>query len=557
MQRLASQTVLAAEAPLETPTGALGGGAAPRWVHESVGVVVALALAVLAVWHMDAGDRSWMLYYDSDSVLPALVRGSVLSGQPQDWALSAVLFIPEMGLYLAIAALGLGIKATFAINAVVNFLLFYGCLRLLSGFAQRGLPRPRRIAGALIAFGAMMAFTLLDDSSRPDTFELASLLATTTYYSMTLLASVTATGMVTRLVTAPTAGRRRWLEWSRLELALLGLSAFSALTNPLYLVWAAVPLAIVLALVAWRRVLGWNQLFRVGGILALGGSLGLLARIPFTHLFAVYGPVYAEPWLAGVSAIYYPAKLADRTSTVGGALSIAAIIVLICVAVIVFRKSLAARDAAAAVVAGMGWVAPVALIVGAICVGTFATRYLQPLVYAPVCMLVLVPRLFPKGRAFVAGFPGRRPSRRTVQLLLAGAAVVSLGVSGLAAGALSRSAAAVDSDVLCVDAWISASHRTGAGSFWTIRGPKAYLADPGRLIQVDRSFGSYQWLTDRADNSTARVSFVLTDDAHPAPALPAAATTAPSSTVRCGRYTITDFGADVLPIGPASPHPLA
>ena len=71
-------------------------------------LLAALLLALLAIAHLAVTDRSWMLYYDSETVLPALVRGSVLAGQPQDWALSAVLFIPEMGLYFALAALGLG-----------------------------------------------------------------------------------------------------------------------------------------------------------------------------------------------------------------------------------------------------------------------------------------------------------------------------------------------------------------------------------------------------------------------------------------------------------------
>src|SRR5579859_1607767 len=109
----------------------------PRWLAESAGVVLAVALALMAVAHIDATDRSWVLYYDPDSVLPALVQGSVLAGQPQDWYLSAVLFIPEMGLYFVLAGLGLGIKGTLALNAVVNLLLLYASLRLVSGLAQR------------------------------------------------------------------------------------------------------------------------------------------------------------------------------------------------------------------------------------------------------------------------------------------------------------------------------------------------------------------------------------------------------------------------------------
>lgn len=534
------------------PRGALVGtlSASPfsrtRWLAEIAGVMLAVLLALLAVWHLDATDRSWTLYYDGDSVLPALVNGSLLAGQAQDWSLSAVLFIPEMGLYLALAAIGLGVKGTLALSAVVNLLLFYGLLRLLSGIAQHAQPRSHRVAGALVAFGALVSLTLLEDSRRTDTFEIASLLATTTYYSMTVLASVMATAIVARLVTARVGGRRRWLEF-----ALVGVSALSALTNPLYLAWAVAPLGVVLALMAWRRLIGWHCLLGLGAFLALGSGLGLLGRIPLASLFTKYGPVYADLGRAQWSVIYYPAALAERASTIPGALWLMLIIALVPVSAIAFRTSLAARDMAAAVVSGVGWVAPLAVIVGGICLGTFATRYLQPLVFAPVCMLVLAPRLFAHRMTFL----GRLSSK--VPRLLAGGMVVCLGLSAVPANALTESATAVDPDIRCVDAWISASHRIGAGGFWTIRGPKAYLAEPYRLVQVDRSFGAYPWLTDRADYSSARVSFVLTDEAHPPPALPPEARTAPSSTVRCGRYTITDFGADLLPIGPAVPHPLA
>ncbi|MGT2462904.1 hypothetical protein [Sinomonas atrocyanea] len=186
--------------------------AVPGWFAETVGAVAALALALVAVAHLDATDRSWMLYYDSDSVLPALVRGSVLSGQPQDWFLSAVLFIPEMGLYFVLGGLGLGVKGTFALSAVVNLVLFYASLRFLCGLTQPKMPRSTRIAGALVGFAALMFLTLLEDSPRGDTFELASLLATTTYYGMTVLASVGATALAAGLSSAPGTVDRRWQE---------------------------------------------------------------------------------------------------------------------------------------------------------------------------------------------------------------------------------------------------------------------------------------------------------------------------------------------------------
>lgn len=522
--------------------------AVPPRVAETVGVLVAIALALLAVVHIDATDRSWILYYDSDSVLPALVRGSVVAGQPQDWYLSAVLFIPEMGLYFALAALGLGVKGTFALNAVVNLLLLYASLRLLSGYVQRRCPRKRRIAGGLAAFATMVFLTLLEDSPRGDTFEVASLLATTTYYGMTGLASVAATGLAARLAADPSGGGRR-----RHRGTLTALTAASTLTNPLYLAWAAGPLLLVLALLAGRRIISWGRFLREGVFLVLGGGLGLVARIPFEPLVSKDGPAYVKPGLAAWAALRYPVSLADRTSSVAGAVSLTLVVALIIVCAMVYRRSLASRDAATAIVSGMGWVAPVAAVVGSIALGAYTPRYVQPLFIAPVCVVVFAPRLLPHGFAFL-----RRLPRRTIQALMAGTAVALLVASSGLAGALSRSAALVDPDIQCVDTWITAAHRTGAGDFFSARGPKAYLAQPDRLIQVDNYFRAYPWLANRADYSRPAVSFVLTDSAtaseHPPLTLPPVARTAPSSTIQCGRYTIEDFGTDILPIGPAPAH---
>ncbi|AMM33649.1 hypothetical protein SA2016_2984 [Sinomonas atrocyanea] len=512
-------------------------------VAECIGLMVAVAFALLTVWHIDATDRSSMLYYDGDSVLPALVRGSIQSGQPQDWALSAVLFIPEMGLYFALSALGLGIKATFALNAAVNLTLFYGVLRFVSGVVQHDRPRVHRVVGALAAFGTATGLALLEDSPGRNTFELASLLATTTYYSMTLLASVATTGLAARLVAPGARSRWRWL-----ELALVGVGALSSLTNPLFLAWEVLPVAVVLGLIAWRRVISWRRFAFVGVLLAAGSGLGLLARILFASLILKDGPSYAKPGVAGLTAIFYPVMLAERASTIAGAVWLTLIVSLILISAIVFRRSLAVRDAGAALISGLGWVAPLAVLGGVVVLGQFWIRYLQPMYFAPVCTLVLAPRLFAHGSALI-----RRLPKGTVKGLLVGVVVACLGASAAATVALSRSTAVVDPDVRCVGTWVSASHEIGAGRFWAIRAPKAFLPEPGQLVQVDSHFGEYPWLTDRADYSSVRVSFVLTDSEATQFVLPPVAQTAPSSTIRCGRYTITDFGSPILPIGPATP----
>lgn len=513
----------------------------PGWLFESVGMFLALALGLFAVAHMDASPRSWILYYDADSVLPALVRGSILAGDPQDWVFSAVLFIPEMGLYLALAALGAGVKGTFALNAVVNLFLLYASMRFVSGIALRGRSRASLVGGALAAFAALICLMLLESSSRGDSFELASLVATTTYYSMTVLGSVLTTGIAARLVQS-SKGEPRW----PLQTSLVAVSVLSTLTNPLYFAWSVVPLMLVLTLLTWKKVIRWQLMAQACTLLLLGTAAGFAARVPFAPLVGKDGAAYAQPELAKWSALYYPLLVADRTSTIPGAFALTLVVSLVLVSVIVFRKSLSLKDSTAAIVSGLGWLAPLAVIIGVISVGGFGARYLQPLFFSPICTLVFTPRLLPVEMTHAPGM-----TAAVIRKVMVCLAAVSLFVSGGSAILLSKSALSIDPDIHCVNDWVMASHRTGAGNVWTVRGPKAYLAEPNRLVQIDRHFRAYPWLVDRSDFANPGVSFVVSDGTEAPIDLPVAVESLPSTTVHCGRYTITDFGAPVLPIGRA------
>jgi hypothetical protein len=90
----------------------------------------------------------------------------------------------------------------------------------------------------------------------------------------------------------------------------------------------------------------------------------------------------------------------------------------------------------------------------------------------------------------------------------------------------------------------------GAGQYWTVRAPKAYLADPRQLLQVTSNLGEYTWLINRADYSQAAVSFLINDSqSGPFQLPPSVRGATPPSIIRCGRYTITDFHTAKLFLG--------
>lgn len=498
------------------------------WIRELAGWLAATVIAVATVAHVASTARSELLFRDGDSLVVALVVRSIADGSALDWALSTVLFLPEIALFGALWLLGrmlaLDVDAVLAVNAVVNLTALYGALRLAAGRRRDGRGP---VAWSVIALAAFCTLAVTETSSSRDALELASLLLTTTYYSATVIATVVTVGLV-----------RRWFDRERdgerlgrlLPVSLATVAAVSTLTNPLYAAWATVPLGALLAIAAVYPRSRSRALPLLWWLLG-GTALGLIGRIPFSAWIANSGAGYAHPELWPESARYYGALLGERFATAPG---VAGTVLLAALLIVAVWRTVRAASTAARLVAAAGWMLPVAVTVGAIALGTDAARYLQPVFFAPVLGLVATPVAV-------------RLSRRAATATIAAAAAALL-----AAGALSvpRLAATQrpDAAVQCVVDWVEQSGRTGAGQFWTVRLPKLHLADPARLVQVDHQLRGYAWLVNRTDFAVGEVSF-LVEDAQSSP-WGFAQTALPTDVITCGRYTIHDFAPATLPLGP-------
>jgi hypothetical protein len=309
------------------------------------------------------------------------------------------------------------------------------------------------------------------------------------------------------------------------------------------LAWFAAPFAAVAFLLLATRVADLKSIARAAGPLAVGSAIGMLLRIPFASLITK-GPVYADPSRDLAVLVYYVQMLLGRISSPAGAISITAITLLIAFNVLLLVRAIREKNVGRAVVTGLGIVTPVAVTAGVIVVGAVGARYLQPVYFAPIVSLALLPRASQPFPMFASwGSP-----RRAIAMI---AVVGSIAVGGIAAASgIYASATTVDKSILCVDDWITASHETGAGTFWAVRGPKAYLPDPRQLVQVDGKFNGHFWLTNLNDYSSKAVAFVLTDGSDAAPIPRGGAGSLPHTVIHCGRYSITDYHRDVLTIGP-------
>lgn len=492
------------------------------WVRELAGWLSAAAVALVTAGAVASSPRADLLFRDGDSLIVAMLSRSLLSGQPLDWAMSSVLFLPESAAFTALdAALPFDANGLFAISAVLNLLALYGGIRLAAGRARAG---SAPVAWSVVALSAFGALAMTDASASREALDLASLQLTTTYYSATVVGVVVTIGIVRRLV--DTRDLRAW------PLIALGIVALvSTLSNPLYAAWATVPLVIVLAVAAISFELR-SRTSVIIVMLLVGTAIGFLARIPFAAWITQTGVGYVHPEQWHESIDHYARLVGERMQSPLGVIGLLIAAALLAVAV---ARTVRPRRPGSRLVAAMAWVAPVVVVVGAIALGTHAARYLQPVAFAPVLALVAAPHAL-------------RASERARRALAVTAGVVLLIIGGLSIPRLADAAARPDADLACVTDWVDASGRTGAGQFWTVRLPKLHLSDPSRLVQVDHQLNAYAWLVNRADFGVGEVSFLVEDAQTVTWDLPEALL--PEAIVDCGRYSILDFGAETLPLGP-------
>lgn len=485
------------------------------WVRELLGWSAALGLSLMVAGQVAASARSELLFRDGDSLIVAMFAHSVLAGGPLDWAMSSVLFLPESTVFAGISVLlPRDLNSLLAINAVVNLLAVYGALRVAAGRLRSGAAP---VAWSLIALSVFGAVAATETSASRDALELASLQLTTTYYSATVVATLLTAGLLRRGLDRPGVAA---------PIGVIGVAALSTLSNPLFAAWACVPLSLLLLLGLRRqreRVL-WSIVALVGGT-----ALGMIGRIPFSAWIANTGAGYAQPELWVQSIGYYGALLGERLSTPLGLLGSAIVVALLVLSVL---RTMRAESQGERLVAAAGWMLPLLVTIGAIALGTHAARYLQPVVFAPLLAIVAA-----------------APAVRTPRVISTVAAILVASAAFISIPRLDSAAHRPDADLTCVTDWVTASGRTGAGQFWTIRLPKAHLDAPERLVQVDHRLNGYAWLIDRHDFDVGEVSFLVEDSQTVPWQLPAPAI--PEEIVQCGRYSILDFGSRTLPLGPA------
>ena len=510
---------------------------------ELTGVGVALALALIGLLHILLSSRAELMFYSGDSVLMPLIRNSMERGEAFQWVMSTTFFFPEIAQYLAVSALLPETHAALAASGVLNIMLLYGATRALTRSTLGALSARRQIAAALGGLGLFVALGFLENSSAESgsgPFEIFTLSFTLTYYSATIIATVVLLAIAAAWLRSSSWGTRCWL-----LVATAVISWISALSNPLYLVWAVAPVGVALGVLwvvtVFRRTILWNLIPFVA-VMGLATGIGYRGRRQFSGMLGLNPDSYVHlgKWRYSVSSMAH--HMLDRASTPAGIIGMAALIALGAWALYLGKRGLLHRDRPQAVLLLFCGILAVALPVGALLTGQDAPRYLQPMFLVPVLSLpIAIVALWPRTGAWTPSWlrrPGLITKVRIGTAVLTGALLL---ITGSIVGNLSYDRAS------CLENWLSEQdgRLVGAGGFWTGRSISAYLPDQVILQTLGASY--YNWMTNLATYEQPAVDYVLVSDADSTQFGPSSAAEFlsvagnPAHIVQCDGFDIWDY----------------
>ena len=509
----------------------------PRRVVEAAAALLALAAALIGLAAVAASPRSVFLFFDANSVALELVHRSIATGGPQNWTMSAALFFfPEIPVYEAVRLVSATPQQAIIANAIVYLVAVYVLLRVVAGLLWRG---SRGTVSALVAFLALCLALVYESSSSRDSLELVSNLLFGGYYNGTTLAMFGSMALVVRVLQTT---RRNWVP--ALGLGLLG--ALATASNPLYVLWVSMPLAIAVAIVMLTRRARLRELVPLAAAM-LGPGLGMLARIPLDRYISAPTDRYIHPDGVSDAAEFYANQL--RQLIGAGQLGELLVLLFLCACsisglVLCVRGRLSTPASLVALFAVVSL--PLAFAIN-IALGTQTVRYLQPMYFGQALAVVVFIGWAPSSARLRAAAARIAPSRRRAFGTLGVALAGVLAFGGVAAAInLAVTPRTPPMSIGCLESWINGRHLIGVGSFWNVRPAQVYGNDSVTLRQVDYELLVDPWLVNLASYSELDVSYVVYGglDTREFRRTVVARLGEPAAIVDCGDFVILDYVGD-------------
>ena len=359
-----------------------------------------IVLLVLTIELSYVAHSSWLSFflYNGDSLTLPLFRESIARHEQLVPALSTQLLIfPEAVIYVFCSAVTTSIRSSLVLNAYVNLILIYAGVRGVAALVVKN--SGRRALAAAVYGGSLIGLMLLERQTATHNLQFATLNLLTTYYYGVILGGLVVLAATLGQVSPDTLGRRR-VGWTCLS---IGMSTLTYFSDPLFLLWVTVPIALSVMLLAALRRIRLRQAAVVVGGQAVSLIVGSMLRMPFKNDIGSSATSYVDFSHLPIALKAFGATVGRMWELPSERIELIAVVAALALALFQFidlcrrpgyRNE--TRSATTLLVVTFSLCAPLTDVLGVLISGNCASRYFIPVFVFSLLSLIPVVERLPK-----------------------------------------------------------------------------------------------------------------------------------------------------------------
>jgi hypothetical protein len=477
-------------------------------LREGWPVVVIILAVIIELSHIVTSDWINIYLYNGDSLTLPFLREALLQHHQFLWVSSSqFLVFPEGLLYLISCLIAHSVRASLALNSIINVVVLYLIFRwLISLVGDYGLRLKQIFALGCVLL--VVLYMLLERQPLVNMSSIATLYIFNDYYYGIIVSGGILLCLMLSLkdnVDSLKSLSKQQIFLSSLSVLLAALTTFS---NPIFIVQFLAPILITLCIV-W--LLGGIR-FRFGLLLAIpliiGTAIGYLARSPFKNFIGQSLNNHIDIGQIPPTLSLLHQSVRQDLMSKSGLLELILIIltVLFCIFYSAWwtyqkthykNKSLEYRFLLLSL---FGFISTLGVILFSIAIGSLSTRYMLPLVIFP--LFGLIPLFVYINKHFY-------------KALITTSLVIIVFVVAYGLFSISNAAKIVSSstytDGSCLSRALDYKTANGVGTYWTVRALDLYSSPNEQAVQVTSQIVDYPWQANLGDYAAKNFSFVVVD----------------------------------------------
>ncbi|HEY1646011.1 MAG TPA: hypothetical protein VGF75_06670 [Candidatus Saccharimonadales bacterium] len=484
----------------------------PKWlafiILEGWPIIVVVLAVIIELSHIVTSGWASIYLYNGDSLTLPFLREALSQHHQFLWVSSSQLLVfPEGLLYLVSCLIGHSVRASLAINSVVNVAALYLIFRWLIGLVGNYRLRLKQTF-ALGCVLLLVLYMLLERQPLVNMSSIATLYIFNDYYYGIIVSG----GILLCLMLSLKGNVNSLKSLSKQQILLLSLSvllaALTTFSNPIFIVQFLAPILITLCLV-W--LLGGIR-FKHGLLLAvpliIGTGIGYLARSPLKKVIGQSLTNHIDVGqIPPTLKLFHQSFRQDLTSK-SGLLELILIVLtnLFCIfysAWWVYQKTHHKKknlEYRFLLLSLFGFISALAVIVFSVAIGSLSTRYMLPLVIFPLFSLI---PLF----IYI--------NKHLYKAMVVTSLVVIVFVVIYGLFSINQATKIVSSSnytyTSCLSRALDYKAANGVGTYWDVRSLDLYGLPNEQAVQVTSQFTDFPWQANLGDYAAKNFSFVVVD----------------------------------------------